>query len=107
MDAGRSCVSVRRSVQVVSGFVICQRPRVGSRAVIPSPRLFAGRCPRIGRDAFLERYGFDHARQYFFKWNGHECDSKAIAGAAHGHLPVYAAPAGSINADTRQSIASE
>jgi hypothetical protein len=29
---------VRRSVQALSGFVIRQRPRVGSRAVIPSPR---------------------------------------------------------------------
>jgi hypothetical protein len=38
-DAGRSRVSVRRSVQVLSGVVIRQRPGVGSRAVIPSPRL--------------------------------------------------------------------
>jgi hypothetical protein len=29
-DAGRSRVSVRRSVEAVSGFVIRQRPRVGS-----------------------------------------------------------------------------
>ena len=45
-DAGRSCVSVRRSVQAVSGFVIRQRPLFGSRAVIPSPRVSARRCPR-------------------------------------------------------------
>ncbi len=44
--AGRIRVSVRRSVQALSGFVIRQRPRVGSRAVIPSPRLSALRCPR-------------------------------------------------------------
>ena len=44
-DAGRSRVSVGRSVQAVSGFAICQRPRGGSRAVIPSPRLSARRCP--------------------------------------------------------------
>jgi hypothetical protein len=36
MDAGRSRVSVRRNVQALSGVVIRQRPRVGSRAVIPS-----------------------------------------------------------------------
>jgi 5-methylcytosine-specific restriction protein A len=42
---------------------------------------------KLGRDAFLERYGFAHARQYFVKWNGHQYDSKAIAGAAHGNLP--------------------
>ena len=45
-DAGRSRVSVRRSVQAVSGFVIRQRPRFSSRAVIPSPRLSDRRCPR-------------------------------------------------------------
>jgi hypothetical protein len=36
MDAGRSRVSVRRTVQALSGFAIRQRPRVGSRAVIPA-----------------------------------------------------------------------
>jgi hypothetical protein len=45
-DAGRSRVSVRRSLQAVSGFVIRQRPRFSSRAVIPSPRLSDRRCPR-------------------------------------------------------------
>ena len=46
LDAGRSRVSLRRSVQAVSGFVIRQRPRASSRAVIPSPRLSARRCLR-------------------------------------------------------------
>jgi hypothetical protein len=38
MTRGGGRVSVRRSVQAVSGSVIRQRLRVGSRAVIPSPR---------------------------------------------------------------------
>jgi hypothetical protein len=46
MDAGRSRVSVRRNAQALSGVVIRQRPRVGSRAVIPSPRLAAPCYPR-------------------------------------------------------------
>ena len=45
-DAGRSRVSVRRSVQAVRGFVIRQRPRVGSKAVIPSRRLSVRRGPK-------------------------------------------------------------
>lgn len=40
----------------------------------------------IGRDEFLKRYGFGPARRYFVEWNGARYDSKAIAGAAHGHL---------------------
>jgi 5-methylcytosine-specific restriction enzyme A len=41
----------------------------------------------VGRNQFLERYGFGPARRYFVEWNGGRYDSKAIAGAAHGHLP--------------------
>ena len=40
----------------------------------------------IGRDKFLKQYGFGPARRYFVEWNGAGYDSKAIAGAAHGHL---------------------
>jgi 5-methylcytosine-specific restriction enzyme A len=40
----------------------------------------------LGRDAFLERYGFGRARDYFVLDRGVRCDSKAIAGAAHGFL---------------------
>jgi 5-methylcytosine-specific restriction protein A len=40
----------------------------------------------LGRKAFLERYGFKEARVYFVVDNGYRCDSKAIAGAAHGFL---------------------
>jgi hypothetical protein len=45
MTRGGGRVSVGRSVQAVSGFAIRQRPRVGSRAVIPSTRLSARSCP--------------------------------------------------------------
>lgn len=42
---------------------------------------------RIGRDLFLRNYGFGEAREYYVVQNGRFYDSKAIAGAAHGHLP--------------------
>lgn len=38
----------------------------------------------IGRDAFLERYGFGPARSYMLEHDGGLYDSKAIVGAAHG-----------------------
>jgi 5-methylcytosine-specific restriction protein A len=41
----------------------------------------------LGRTEFLKRYGFKPAKGYFVEWNGTRYDSKAIAGAAHGHLP--------------------
>jgi 5-methylcytosine-specific restriction protein A len=46
-----------------------------------------GNCDRLGQDSFLERYGFDHARQYLLVHDGKRYDSKAIVGAAHGFLP--------------------
>ncbi|MFB8395808.1 hypothetical protein [Streptomyces yangpuensis] len=42
---------------------------------------------RRGRDAFLEKYRFGPARSYVLLIDGKEYDSKAIVGAAHGHLP--------------------
>ncbi len=42
---------------------------------------------RLGRDAFLHRYGFGPSRTYLLKVDGKEYDSKAVVGAAHGHLP--------------------
>jgi hypothetical protein len=39
----------------------------------------------IGRDAFLEKYGFGPAREYFLEFDGELYDSKAIVGAAHGY----------------------
>jgi hypothetical protein len=40
---------------------------------------------RIGRDEFLEKYGFGPARAYELVFNGRRYDSKAILGAAHGY----------------------
>ncbi|WP_433179917.1 hypothetical protein [Actinoallomurus sp. CA-150999] len=42
---------------------------------------------RLGRDAFLEKYGFDSSRRYWLRYEGARYDSKAIAGVAHGRLP--------------------
>jgi 5-methylcytosine-specific restriction enzyme A len=41
---------------------------------------------RIGRDRFLEGYGFRPARSYLLVVDGKTYDSKAIVGAAHGYL---------------------
>jgi hypothetical protein len=40
---------------------------------------------RLGRSAFLEKYGFKEARGYFLEIGGKRYDSKAIAGVAHGY----------------------
>jgi hypothetical protein len=39
---------------------------------------------RLGRDAFLRKYGFSRSRNYFVERNGSLYDSKAIAGVAYG-----------------------
>lgn len=41
---------------------------------------------RLGRTAFLQRYGFGKSRDFMVKnpANGELCDSKAVVGAAHG-----------------------
>lgn len=39
----------------------------------------------LGQTAFLARYGFGKAREYFLVVGGERFDSKAIIGAAHGH----------------------
>ncbi|MEV7548482.1 HNH endonuclease [Amycolatopsis sp. NPDC089917] len=41
----------------------------------------------LGREGFLDRYGFGQARTYLLVHEGREYDSKAIAGVAHGYLP--------------------
>ena len=46
-----------------------------------------GEYDHLGQDGFLERYGFDRARQYLLVHDGKRYDSKAIVGAAHGFLP--------------------
>ncbi|MFF9177766.1 HNH endonuclease [Streptomyces sp. NPDC014793] len=40
---------------------------------------------RLGRDNFLQTYGFGRARSYELVLDGLRYDSKAIAGVAHGH----------------------
>jgi MrcB-like, N-terminal domain len=40
---------------------------------------------RIGRDNFLQKYGFGPSRAYFVRRDGKYYDSKAIVGAAHGY----------------------
>jgi 5-methylcytosine-specific restriction enzyme A len=42
---------------------------------------------RVGRKAFLEKYGFEPSRRYRIRHDGQLYDSKAISGAAHAHLP--------------------
>lgn len=42
---------------------------------------------QIGGDAFLAKYGFSPAKDYFVIRDGKQYDSKAIVGAAHGYLP--------------------
>jgi hypothetical protein len=39
---------------------------------------------RLGREAFLRRYGFRPSRTYFLERDGKRYDSKAIVGAAFG-----------------------
>jgi 5-methylcytosine-specific restriction protein B len=39
----------------------------------------------LGREPFLEKYGFGESRQYFLRYDGKLYDSKAILGAAHGY----------------------
>jgi hypothetical protein len=43
---------------------------------------------QIGREAFLAKYQIDGARGFWVVDNGRAYDSKALAGAAHGFLPV-------------------
>ena len=48
---------------------------------------------KLGRSAFLRKYGFRRARSYFLiGGEGQRYDSKAIVGAAHGHLESGAEP---------------
>lgn len=41
-------------------------------------------CDRLGRDAFLEKYGYGPARSYFLEHEDRRYDSKAIVGVAFG-----------------------
>ena len=39
---------------------------------------------RLGRKAFLDKYGFGKAKRYLLRHNGRLYDSKAIVGVAYG-----------------------
>ncbi|WP_344903208.1 HNH endonuclease signature motif containing protein [Actinomadura meridiana] len=45
-----------------------------------------GECDELGRQRFLDHYGFDPARQYFVYHDGAYYDSKAIVGVAYRHV---------------------
>lgn len=47
---------------------------------------------RLGRESFLDNYGFKPARQYFLSYDGKKYDSKAIVGVAHGFLSPTTEP---------------
>lgn len=42
-------------------------------------------CDRLGRDAFLDRHGFERATEYVLRYEGREYDSKAIFGVAYSY----------------------
>lgn len=47
----------------------------------------------LGRDRFLEKYGFGPSRAYFAEFGGKRYDSKAIVGAAYGfQFPALGTP---------------
>jgi 5-methylcytosine-specific restriction protein A len=50
-------------------------------------------CDELGREAFLERYGFGAAKLYHLVFNGKNYDLKAILGVAHKFQ--FGAPLGS------------
>ncbi|MDL4816597.1 HNH endonuclease signature motif containing protein [Actinomadura opuntiae] len=43
-------------------------------------------CDRLGRDRFLEQYGFERARRYLLHYGGAFYDSKAVVGVAHRYV---------------------
>jgi hypothetical protein len=95
MDAGRSRVLVRRSVQALSGFVIRQRPRVGSRAVIPSPRCDVA---IVGRSS--KKLAADDPHRYHHRRLPRDCATLPLGSVAveakaneHGERYVWLEPA--------------
>ena len=45
---------------------------------------------QLGREAFLKKYGFGKAKEYYLRLDGKYYDSKAIAGVAHLYEPSVA-----------------
>jgi hypothetical protein len=56
-------------------------PHIGADAI----RQAVKEWDEIGQEAFLKKYGFGRARQYFLLINGKEYASKAIVGRAYGY----------------------
>ncbi|MDO6520731.1 HNH endonuclease [Shimia thalassica] len=46
----------------------------------------------LGKTKFLKKYGFGASKKYHLRRNGNYYDSKAIVGAAHGHLGPSSIP---------------
>ena len=46
----------------------------------------------LGREAFLSKYGFGKAREYYLLLDGKRYDSKAIAGVAHAFEQANSGP---------------
>jgi len=42
-------------------------------------------CDQLGREAFLDKYGYGSAKEYFLRFRGNYYDSKAICGVACGY----------------------
>ncbi len=58
-------------------------------------------CDHVGRDRFLERYGFERARQYFLYHDGVHYDSKAIIGVAYRYVTGRPLAAGQFSGGQR------
>lgn len=48
-------------------------------------RKAASECDRLGRQRFLDTYGFAEATRYLVRIDGKNYDSKAIVGVAYGY----------------------
>jgi hypothetical protein len=48
----------------------------------------------LGREKFLDNYGFRHSRDYFVEYGDRRYDSKAVIGAAHGFQHPQLGPLG-------------
>jgi len=46
----------------------------------------------LGKTKFLQKYGFRAAKTYMLFWSGNYYDSKAVLGAAHGHISLSSQP---------------
>ncbi|MEI7900937.1 MAG: HNH endonuclease, partial [bacterium] len=60
-------------------------------------------CDRLGREAFLSKYGFGPAVKFWLVYRGRSYDSKAIVGAAYGfqHPDFFAREAGQFSGNER------